>query len=65
MQYKIIFVVSLVIIFACELWGLWYFLNYCHKGRMIDTIIAALIIVAYFVFMVIFAKIFDHYFCIF
>ena len=44
MQYKIIFVVCLSIIFVCELLGFRYYLLNCHKGRIVDTVIAVLII---------------------
>ena len=65
MQYKIIFVAMLIIIFICELLGFRYFLLDCHKGRIGDSVVAAFIIVICLAMIVLFSKVYDHFFHIF
>lgn len=59
---KIMYVASLVVIFLCELLGVRHYLHAWHKGRLIDTVIAALLVIACIVIVVIFSKAYDYYF---
>ena len=65
LQYKIIFVVALILIFVCELLGFRYYLLNCHKGRLIDTVIAAFIIIIFIAIIVLFSKTYAVFFHIF
>ena len=62
---KIIFAALLVIIFTCDYLILRYHLHKCRKGKMIDTVIEILIILAGIAVMVAFSMIYDNIFHIF
>lgn len=62
---KIIYIISLILIFILEFLGLKSYMRNCHKRRMIDTIIGALIIVGYLLIIGMFTKIYDMTFHIF
>ena len=59
MQQKILFLVGLLVIFGLGLLVFRRHLLYWHKGRLIDTIVAMLILVAWIATIVAFAMIFD------
>ena len=59
MQQKILFLVGLLVIFGLGLLVFRRHLSYRHKGRLIDTIVAMLILVAWIATIVAFAMIFD------
>ena len=59
MQQKVLFLVGILVIFALGLLVLRYYLSYRHKGRLIDTIVAMLILVAWIATIVAFTMIFD------
>ena len=65
MQQKILFLVGLLVIFGLGLLVFRRHLLYRHKGRLIDTIVAMLILVAWIATIGAFAMIYDSVFHIF
>lgn len=65
MGYKIIYVVVLVILFVVFYLGLASYFRKCYKGRLIETIIAVLIIVGWIAVIGLFTMLYNHFFHIF
>ena len=65
MGYKIIYVVVLVILFVLFYLGLASYFRKCHKGRLIETIIAVLIIVGWIAVIGLFTMLYNHFLHIF
>ena len=61
MLHKLIFVISLIAIFVCEFLGIKHYLQRCHKGRLIDSIIAILLIVVFIVIISVFVYVYNKF----
>ena len=65
MIHKIIFVLSLIAIFICEFCGIKFYLQKIHKGRLIDSIIAILLIVFSIAIITLFTHAYNKFFALF
>ncbi len=62
---KIVFLLSVLLLFAASLQLQWWFVNKKHKGRMIDAVIQILMFVGFMVLLSLYGRVFDHFFSIF
>lgn len=65
MKHKILFVAVLLMLFIGEILGLGYYLSHVHKGRIVDTICAILIVFFCIALIVVFSKLYDNAYHIF